>query len=112
MRWPRCCISTTEGAKAQWIPNRYGGKENIEAIHFLRAVNEHVYEAFPDVMMIAEESTAWPQVSRPTYLGGLGFGFKWNMGWMHDMLDYMSQDPVFRSYHHNQITFSLVYAFT
>ena len=97
--------------EGQWIPNRYGGKENIDAIHFLRALNEHVYGAFPDVMMIAEESTAWPQVSRPTYLGGLGFGLKWNMGWMHDMLDYMSQDPVFRSYHHNQITFSLVYAF-
>ncbi len=79
--------------EGQWIPNRYGGKENIEAIHFLRTVNEHVYEAFPDAMMIAEESTAWPQVSRPTYLGGLGFGFKWNMGWMHDMLNYMSQDP-------------------
>ena len=98
--------------EGQWIPNRYGGKENIEAIHFLRAVNERVYETFPDVMMIAEESTAWPQVSRPTYLGGLGFGLKWNMGWMHDMLDYMSQDPILRSYHHNQITFSMVYAFT
>jgi 1,4-alpha-glucan branching enzyme len=98
--------------EGQWIPNRYGGKENIEAIHFFRAVNERVYETFPDVMMIAEESTAWPQVSRPTYVGGLGFGFKWNMGWMHDMLDYMSQDPIFRSYHHNQITFSLIYAFT
>ena len=84
--------------EGQWIPNRYGGKENIDAIHFLRALNEHVYGAFPDVMMIAEESTAWPQVSRPTYVGGLGFGLKWNMGWMHDMLDYMSQDPVFRSY--------------
>jgi 1,4-alpha-glucan branching enzyme len=98
--------------EGQWIPNRYGGRENIEAIQFLRAVNERVYEAFPDAMMIAEESTAWPQVSRPTYLGGLGFGYKWNMGWMHDMLDYMSQDPVFRSYHHNQITFSLMYAFS
>jgi 1,4-alpha-glucan branching enzyme len=98
--------------EGQWIPNQYGGKENIEAIHFLRAVNEHVYETFPDVMMIAEESTSWPQVSRPTYLGGLGFGLKWNMGWMHDMLDYMSQDPIFRSYHHNLITFSLVYAFS
>jgi 1,4-alpha-glucan branching enzyme len=98
--------------EGQWIPNRYGGKENIDAINFLRSVNERVYEAFPDVMMIAEESTSWPQVSRPTYLGGLGFGLKWNMGWMHDMLDYMSQDPVFRAYHHNQITFSLVYAFS
>ena len=98
--------------EGEWIPNRFGGKENLEAIHFLRAVNERVYETFPDVMMIAEESTAWPQVSRPIYLGGLGFGFKWNMGWMHDMLDYMSQDPILRSYHHNQITFSLIYAFT
>lgn len=98
--------------EGEWMPNRYGGKENIEAIEFLRSVNEHVYGAFPDVIMIAEESTAWPQVSRPVYVGGLGFGFKWNMGWMHDMLGYMSQDPVFRSYHHNKITFSLLYAFT
>ena len=98
--------------EGQWVPNRYGGKENLEAIHFLRAVNEQVYESFPDAIMIAEESTAWPQVSRPTYVGGLGFGLKWNMGWMHDMLDYVSEDPIFRSYHHNLITFSLVYAFT
>lgn len=98
--------------EGQWIPNRYGGKENIEAVHFLRTLNEHVYAAFPDVMMVAEESTAWPQVSRPTYLGGLGFGLKWNMGWMHDVLSYMSTDPVFRGYHHNEITFSLVYAFS
>ena len=98
--------------EGQWIPNRYGGKENIEAIHFLRELNERAYAAFPDAIMIAEESTAWPQVSRPTYTGGLGFGLKWNMGWMHDMLDYMSQDPIFRSYHQNQITFSLLYAFT
>jgi 1,4-alpha-glucan branching enzyme len=98
--------------EGQWIPNRYGGKENIEAIHLLKAVNERVYESFPDVMMIAEESTAWPQVSRPIYLGGLGFGLKWNMGWMHDVLEYMSQDPVLRSYHHAKITFSLVYAFS
>jgi 1,4-alpha-glucan branching enzyme len=97
--------------ESEWIPNRYGGKENIEAIHFLRDLNERVYAAFPDVMLMAEESTAWPLVSRPTYLGGLGFGFKWNMGWMHDVLDYVSTDPVFRSYHHNRITFSLVYAF-
>jgi len=98
--------------EGDWIPNRYGGKENIEAIHFLRTVNEQVYAAFPDVLMIAEESTAWPQVSKPTYVGGLGFGFKWNMGWMHDVLSYMSTDPVFRSYHHNEITFSLMYAFS
>jgi 1,4-alpha-glucan branching enzyme len=98
--------------EGEWIPNRYGGKENIEAIEFLRTLNEEVYSAFPDVMMVAEESTAWPQVSRPVYLGGLGFGLKWNMGWMHDMLSYMSEDPIYRSYHHNQITFSLLYAFS
>ena len=98
--------------EGQWIPNRYGGRENIDAIHFLRAMNENVYAAFPDTLTIAEESTAWPQVSRPTYLGGLGFGLKWNMGWMHDVLNYMSLDPVFRNYHHNEITFSLAYAFS
>jgi 1,4-alpha-glucan branching enzyme len=98
--------------EGQWIPNQYGGKENLEALNFLRNVNEKVYGAYPDVMMIAEESTAWPMVSRPVHLGGLGFGFKWNMGWMHDMLDYMSKDPVFRPYHHNRITFSMLYAFT
>jgi 1,4-alpha-glucan branching enzyme len=97
--------------EGQWIPNRYGGKENLEAIHFLRKLNEDVYAAFPDALMIAEESTAWPQVSRPTYIGGLGFGLKWNMGWMHDVLDYMSTDSIFRSYHQNQITFGLIYAF-
>ena len=97
--------------EGQWMPNRYGGRENVEAIHFLRALNEQIYAAFPDTMTIAEESTAWPQVSRPTYAGGLGFGLKWNMGWMHDMLNYMSQDPVFRNYHQNEITFSLMYAF-
>ena len=97
--------------EGQWIPNRFGGKENLDAIHFLRTLNEHVYGAYPDTMMIAEESTSWPQVSRPIYLGGLGFGLKWNMGWMHDVLNYMQQDPVFRTYHQNEITFSLVYAF-
>jgi 1,4-alpha-glucan branching enzyme len=98
--------------EGEWIPNRYGGRENIEAVEFLRTLNQEVYGAFPDVMMVAEESTAWPQVSRPAYLGGLGFGLKWNMGWMHDMLSYMSEDPIHRSYHHNQITFSLLYAFS
>jgi 1,4-alpha-glucan branching enzyme len=97
--------------EGQWIPNRFGGKENLDAVHFLRSLNEHIYGAYPDTMMIAEESTSWPQVSRPIYLGGLGFGLKWNMGWMHDVLNYTSQDPVFRTYHHNEITFSLVYAF-
>ena len=97
--------------EGQWIPNRFGGKENLDAVHFLRTLNEHIYGAYPDTMMIAEESTSWPQVSRPIYLGGLGFGLKWNMGWMHDVLNYTSQDPVFRTYHQNEITFSLVYAF-
>jgi 1,4-alpha-glucan branching enzyme len=97
--------------EGEWIPNRFGGKENLDAVHFLRTLNEHVYGAYPDTMMIAEESTSWPQVSRPIYLGGLGFGLKWNMGWMHDVLNYTSQDPVFRTYHQNEITFSLVYAF-
>jgi len=96
----------------QWLPNRYGGKENLDAIDFLRHMNEKVYQEFPDCLTIAEESTAWPRVSRPTYVGGLGFGLKWNMGWMHDMLEYLSQDPVHRRYHHNRLTFSLVYAFS
>jgi 1,4-alpha-glucan branching enzyme len=95
----------------EWIPNQYGGKENIDAILFLRRLNEAVYGNYPDVQTIAEESTAWPMVSRPAYLGGLGFGIKWNMGWMHDTLYYMSQDPVFRKYHHDQLTFSIWYAF-
>jgi 1,4-alpha-glucan branching enzyme len=96
----------------QWVPNRYGGKENIDALQFLKELNEEVYAAFPDAMMIAEESTAWPMVSRPVYLGGLGFDLKWNMGWMHDTLEYMSKDPIYRRYSQNKITFSLVYAFS
>jgi 1,4-alpha-glucan branching enzyme len=96
----------------EWIPNTYGGKENLEAIDFLRVFNEVVYREHPDVVTMAEESTAWPMVSRPLYVGGLGFGLKWNMGWMHDMLDYMSLDPVHRTYHHDRITFSLLYAFS
>jgi 1,4-alpha-glucan branching enzyme len=98
--------------EGEWIPNQYGGRENIDAIGFLRTLNEWVSREFPDVMMIAEESTSWPMVSRPTYVGGLGFGYKWNMGWMHDMLAYMSKDPIHRTYHHNLITFGLLYAFT
>jgi len=97
--------------EGRWIPNRNGGRENLDALDFLRRVNEHIYAAYQDVIMIAEESTAWPMVSRPAHLGGLGFGLKWNMGWMHDMLDYMSTDPIFRTYGHNKITFSLMYAF-
>ena len=96
----------------QWIPNVYGGRENLDAIYFLKRFNEVCYERFPGLITIAEESTDWPGVSRPTYLGGLGFGFKWNMGWMHDFLEYMSIDPIYRKYHHGNITFSLLYAFT
>ena len=98
--------------EGEWIPNRFGGRENLEAIDFLRALNEHVYAEHPRATTIAEESTAWPMVSKPTYLGGLGFGFKWNMGWMHDTLAYMSKDPIYRAYHHNQILFSIMYAFS
>ncbi len=98
--------------EGEWIPNEYGGRENLEAIHFLRQLNESAYGKFPDVQIMAEESTAWPMVSRPTFLGGLGFGIKWNMGWMHDTLAYFSEDPLFRKYHHNELTFSLIYAFT
>ena len=95
----------------EWIPNEHGGHENLEAISFLRKFNEAVYQNFPDVQTIAEESTSWAMVSRPTYLGGLGFGMKWDMGWMHDTLKYMAKDPVYRKHHHNQLTFRLLYAF-
>jgi 1,4-alpha-glucan branching enzyme len=95
----------------EWVPNAYGGRENLEAINFLKRFNEVCYERFPGIMNIAEESTAWPGVSRPTYLGGLGFGFKWNMGWMHDSLHYISLDPIYRKYHQGDATFSLIYAF-
>lgn len=97
--------------EGEWIPNRYGGRENLEAIEFIKELNEMLYKYFPGIMTIAEESTAWPSVSRPTYLGGLGFGFKWNMGWMHDTLEYMSKDPIYRKYHQGNLTFSLLYAF-
>ena len=96
----------------EWIPNQYGGRENLEAIRFLKDLNTSVYKDFPSVQMIAEESTAWPMVTKPIYAGGLGFGMKWNMGWMHDTLGYISEDPVFRKYHHGSLTFSLLYAFT
>ena len=97
--------------EGDWIPNQYGGHENLEAIAFLRRLNEAIYQEKPDVQIIAEESTAWPMVSRPTYVGGLGFGLKWDMGWMHDTLEYMTRDPVYRKYHHNNLTFRLIYAF-
>ena len=97
--------------EGQWIPNQYGGRENLDAIDLLRRLNSDVYQAHPDVQTIAEESTAWPMVSKPAYVGGLGFGFKWDMGWMHDTLQYMEQDPLFRKYHHHELTFRIVYAF-
>ncbi len=97
--------------KGEWMPNQYGGNENLEAVAFLRRLNEEVYMAHPDVQTIAEESTAWPMVSRPTYVGGLGFGLKWDMGWMHDTLEYITKDPIHRRYHHNELTFRMIYAF-
>ena len=97
--------------EGEWIPNHHGGRENFEAIDFLRRFNEAVYKHFPDVQTIAEESTAWPMVARPLYVGGLGFGLKWDMGWMHDTLRYMSQEPIHRKYHHNLLTFRMIYAF-
>jgi 1,4-alpha-glucan branching enzyme len=94
-----------------WIPNAYGGRENLDAIGFLRRMNELVFGELSGATTAAEESTAWPMVSRPTYVGGLGFGFKWNMGWMHDTLNYFSKDPIHRKYHHNNLTFGLLYAY-
>ncbi len=98
--------------EGEWVPNEFGGRENLEAISFLRRLNREAYAAHPDIQMIAEESTAWPMVSRPTDGGGLGFGLKWDMGWMHDTLLYMSRDAVHRKYHHNELTFRMIYAFT
>ncbi|MBI5418048.1 1,4-alpha-glucan branching protein GlgB [Candidatus Poribacteria bacterium] len=95
----------------EWVPNKFGGRENLEAIKFLQELNVLVYSYFPGTITIAEESTAWPGVSRPMYLGGLGFGMKWNMGWMHDILDYFTKDPIYRKYHHQNLTFTLLYAF-
>lgn len=98
--------------EGEWIPNTHGGRENLEAIHFLKRFNEVIHGIYPDVLTFAEESTSWPMVSRPVYMGGLGFDMKWNMGWMNDALEYMSKDPVYRRYHHNHLTFSMVYAFS
>ena len=95
-----------------WEPNIYGGRENLEAVSFLQEMNATVYREHRGVITIAEESTSWPGVTRPTHLGGLGFGFKWNMGWMHDTLHYAGRDPVYRGYHHNEMTFSMVYAYS
>jgi len=99
-------------SRTEWVPNIYGGKENLEAIEFLRKLNETLYRDFPDIHTFAEESTAWPMVSKPTYMGGLGFGYKWNMGWMNDTLFYFSKDPIYRKYHHDKLTFSIWYAFS
>ena len=96
----------------EWTPNQYGGRENLDAVAFLQETNATVYKRVPGVLMIAEESTAWPGVTRPTFLGGLGFGYKWNMGWMHDTLEYISHEPIHRQYHHNEMTFSMVYAYS
>jgi 1,4-alpha-glucan branching enzyme len=98
--------------EGEWIPNQFGGRENLEAVSFLQQLNTLTHGRVPGSITIAEESTSWPAVSRPTYVGGLGFTYKWNMGWMHDMLQYMQQDPVYRRFHHNRITFSMLYAFT
>jgi 1,4-alpha-glucan branching enzyme len=98
--------------QGEWIPNRFGGRENLDAVAFLKSLSEAVYRDHPDTQLIAEESTAWPMVSRPTHLGGLGFGLKWNMGWMHDTLKYFQVDPIHRKYHHNQLTFGIWYAYS
>lgn len=99
-------------SRTDWIPNKYGGRENLEAIDFIHQLNETVHQLYPGVLMMAEESTSWPQVSRPVYTGGLGFDLKWNMGWMNDTLSYMHENPVHRKFHHNTLTFSMLYAFT
>ncbi len=98
--------------EGEWIPNEFGGRENLAAIAMIKRLNEAVHARYPGTLTIAEESTSWPAVSRPTYLGGLGFSLKWNMGWMHDTLEYISKDPIYRKYHHNRLTFSMLYAFT
>src|SRR5947199_1155344 len=98
--------------EGEWVPNEFGGREDLDAVTFLQQLNEVVHGRAPGVISAAEESTAWPGVSRPVYLGGLGFGFKWNMGWMHDTLDYFEREPIHRRFHHHQLTFSLVYAFS
>ncbi len=98
--------------EGKWIPNEYGGNENLDAIEFLKILNSAIYQNYPDVQTFAEESTSWPMVSRPTYVGGLGFGYKWNMGWMNDTLSYMEKDPVYRKYYHNKMTFSIWYAYS
>ncbi len=109
-RSPRCSTSTTRAKQGEWLPNEHGGRENLAAVAFLKELNEVVHGREPGVIVVAEESTAWPGVSRPTDTGGLGFTFKWNMGWMNDTLDYFAKEPVHRRFHHDELTFSLVYA--
>ena len=109
---PRCCISTTRASTASGCRTSYGGRENLEAIEFLKQLNWTVGHYFPGVLTMAEESTSFPGVTRPVHLGGLGFHFKWNMGWMNDTLRYMAIDPLHRRHHHSLITFSFVYAFS
>jgi 1,4-alpha-glucan branching enzyme len=112
MQWPPCCTAIIRVNPGEWVPNRHGGRENLEAIDFLRHLNDVVALEAPGALMIAEESTAWPGVSQRTDEGGLGFSYKWNMGWMHDSLHYIQQDPVYRAHHHNELSFGLVYAWT
>ena len=109
---PRCSTATTRARRGSGSRTQYGGREDLEAIAFLEQLNEVVHGREPGAIVAAEESTAWPGVSRPTYLGGLGFSFKWNMGWMHDTLEYFRRDPAYRSHHHGELTFSLMYAFS
>ena len=97
--------------QGEWIPNKFGGRENLDAIDFLRRFNQEAYKEHPEIQTIAEESTSWPMVSRPVYVGGLGFGMKWDMGWMHDTLKYFQNDPIHRKYHHNELTFRMLYSF-
>jgi 1,4-alpha-glucan branching enzyme len=98
--------------EGEWLPNQFGGRENLEAIEFLRQFNQEAYKEYPGIQTFAEESTSWPMVSKPNYLGGLGFGLKWDMGWMHDTLEYFRHDPIHRKYHHTQLTFRMLYGFT
>ena len=106
MPWPRCSTATIRAKTGEWVPNKDGGRENYEAIDLLRETNVLAYGEHPGIMTVAEESTAFPGVSRPVDHGGLGFGFKWNMGWMNDTLEYIQKDPIHRKYHHHEMTFS------
>ena len=110
-RSPRCSTWTTPG-RGQWVPNKYGGNENLEAIEMLQRTNAHAYAREPGTVLIAEESTSWPGVTRPVNHGGLGFGFKWNMGWMNDSLRYIGREPIYRQYHHHEMTFAMAYAYS